>query len=100
MDSPDAGDDTGSRSLGVVLIVRHEQAHLDESRRRVAQFGDPFTRSELPLLVLLRDPVGATTFTQTVFELADFVAQLTEPRCHRSPALAPAPSRSSNQPRM
>jgi hypothetical protein len=31
------------------------------------------------LLVLLRDPIGTAAFTQSSFELAHAIAQLTEP---------------------
>ena len=62
---PTPGDDAGGRRLAVVLVVRDEQADLEEARAGVAQPRDALARGQLSLLVLSRDLVGAAALPES-----------------------------------
>ncbi len=84
MHEPDSGDDAGAGRLAVVLVVRDEQARLDEARARIAQTGNALARGELALCVLAGDPLDAAALPQLGLERADLAGERAEPRGHAS----------------
>ncbi len=89
----DAGDDAGGGRLAVVLVVRDEQADLDEARAGVAEPRDALARRQLSLRVLLRDLVGAAALAQARLERAELGAQLAEPAVSRAVTLPASTAR-------
>jgi hypothetical protein len=79
----------GGRRLPLVLVVRDEQADLDEGRAGVAEPLDPLARRELPLLVLPIDLVRPAALAEPRLERADLCGELAEAVVRRARGGAP-----------
>ena len=96
MHDADARDDAGAGRLAVVLVVRDEQADLDEARADVAEPLDALARRELSLLVLSLDLVRSAALTQARLERAELGAQLSQSTGGHVSVTLPALERSAN----
>ena len=63
-DPADYGDDTRTRSLSFVAVIRHQQADLENRRPRIQQTCHPLARRQFALLVLLGNLGRATAVAQ------------------------------------
>ncbi len=90
-DARDSGDDAGGGRLAVVLVVRDEQADLEEAGVGIAKTLDALAGGELSLRVLASNLLRSAALSEPCLELSDFRAELAKSRGRH----ASCPSRSS-----
>src|SRR5690606_36510111 len=87
------GDDARGRSLAVVLVVGDQETDLLEAGAGIDQERDALARGQLPLLVLLGDPLLPAPLAKPSFQLLQLADQAPHARLRgrgREPFLRPA----------